>query len=80
MKRSVFILLIALLLLLSTGYVSGDTDDNDSYGQAERINVDTFSGSLDNIADSDDWYIIEVPPYTDIKITVELIGTNLLAD
>jgi hypothetical protein len=73
--RPYYILLFgSLLSLILIHSAAADNDGNDSFEDAERMVEDSFSGTLNSTSDREDWYIIEIPPYTDVAITVELVG------
>jgi hypothetical protein len=75
--RSALLILIAGTLIVTlSASVLADSGDNDSFETAEGVLQDNFSGSLIRETDESDWYVIEVPPRTDIKITVKLTGPD----
>ncbi len=73
--RGFAIFFIFLCIIVIPAGVLADSD-NDSYLTAERTDSDLFQGSLNGETDNDDWYIIEVPPLTELKITIRLISST----
>jgi len=64
------------MLIAVPGSIFADSPGNDSKNGAERIEDDRFEGDLSGDMDQYDWYVIEVPPNSDLSITVTLIGSE----
>ena len=70
-------LALTLSLLSIADIVTGDTEPNGEQYLAENVNDGSIFGRLDSDAeDHIDWYVMDIPPFTDVKITLEVTSIS----
>ncbi|MCK5772208.1 MAG: hypothetical protein KAH57_00320 [Thermoplasmata archaeon] len=72
-----FTLALTLSILSFAGVVMGDTEPNGEQYLAESVNDGAIYGRLDpGTEDHIDWYVMDIPPFTDVKITLAVTSIS----
>ena len=74
-------LLILSVLIISSfslaDVVFGDNEHNDEQYLAESLEDGTVTGSLDAEGEDHlDWYVLDVPPFTEVEVTLQITSSS----